>query len=109
MIKQKRPDYVLHLAAATDVDRCETDPEWAFKVNAEGTRNIALACKESGAIMIYMSTGAVFSGEKNRPYIETDQVSPSNRYGVSKYEGEKMVQSLLDKFYIVKRIWILFR
>ncbi len=106
LIKSKKPDYVCHLAAATDVDRCEVEPDWAFRANAEGTRNIALTCKESGITMIYISIGAVFSGEKEIPYRDTDQVPLSNKYGVSKYEGEKIVQLLLNRFYIIRASWM---
>lgn len=107
LIETKRPDYVFHLAAATDVDRCETEPEWANHVNAEGTKNIALVCKDLDIPMVYISTGAVFDGEKNTPYVETDRISPSNKYGASKYEGEKIVRSLLDRFYIVRASWMI--
>jgi dTDP-4-dehydrorhamnose reductase len=106
-IKKTQPDYVLHLAAATDVDKCEQEPEWANQINSEGTRNIALACKEFSIPMIYISTGAVFNGEKELPYIETDKVCPSNKYGASKYEGEKVVESLLRCFYIVRASWMI--
>src|SRR5712691_13102890 len=64
IIEEYRPDAVLHLAAATDVDRCEQDPDWAFHVNAIGTQNIALACQKRSIPLIYISTAAVFSGEK---------------------------------------------
>src|SRR3989338_11673281 len=57
--------------------------------------------------MIYISTGSVFNGEKKEPYVETDKVSPSNKYGVSKYEGERVVESLLSRFYIVRASWMI--
>lgn len=107
LVNKKRPDYVLHLAAATDVDRCETESEWAFKVNVEGTRNVAMACKDLDITMVYISTGAVFNGEKKDPYIEDDKISPSNKYGVSKFEGEQIVRTLLSKFYIVRSSWMI--
>lgn len=107
LIKKEKLDYVLHLAAATDVDRCETEPEWANRVNAEGTRNIALACKDFDIPMVYISTGAVFDGNKEAPYIESDSISPSNKYGTSKYEGERIVKSLLKRFYIVRASWMI--
>jgi len=107
LIKSKKPDYVCHLAAATDVDRCELEPDWVFRINAEGTRNIALACKESDITMIYISTGAVFNGEKRTPYREADHASPLNKYGITKYEGEKIVQSILDRFYIIRASWMI--
>ena len=107
LIDKVRPDYVLHLAAATDVDRCELEPEWAKRVNVEGTKNVALGCKKLNIPMIYISTGAVFNGEKKKPYIETDGISPSNKYGVSKYQGEKVVESTLSCFYIVRASWMI--
>ena len=107
LIDRVKPDYVLHLAAATDVDRCELEPEWAKRVNVEGAKNVALGCKALNIPMIYISTGAVFNGEKKEPYVETDKVSPSNKYGVSKYEGERIVESLLSRFYIVRASWMI--
>src|SRR6266850_2232773 len=68
IIEEARPDVVLHLAAATDVDRCEQDPDWAFRVNAIGTQNIALACQQRSTPLVYISSAAVFSGEKSEPY-----------------------------------------
>lgn len=106
-ISGAKPDYVLHLAAATDVDRCEKDAEWAFRVNTEATRNMTLACRKSGIPMVYVSTGAVFDGKKESPYIETDPVSPSNKYGISKWEAEKVVTSLLDRSYIIRASWMI--
>lgn len=106
-VDKAKPAYVFHLAAATDVDRCELEPEWARKVNTEGTKNLAHVCKESGSTMIYISTGAVFDGDKKVPYIEDDKVSPSNKYGVSKFGGEQIVKSLLNKFYIVRASWMI--
>ncbi len=107
LIDNIRPDFVLHLAAATDVDKCEVEQERAFRVNCEGARNVALACKKHNSVMIYVSTGAVFNGEKKKPYIETDHISPSNKYGISKYKGEMAVKSLLEKYYIVRASWMI--
>lgn len=102
-----KPDYVLHLAAATDVDRCEIEPEWGLRVNRDGTRNVASVCRELDIPMVYISTGAVFDGQKPASYIETDEACPSNKYGISKYEGEKEVQSFFDRFYIVRASWMI--
>jgi dTDP-4-dehydrorhamnose reductase len=107
LIKKIRPDYVLHLAAATDVDRCETDPEWALKVNLEGTRNVALACRNINSVMVYISTGAVFNGDKREPYVELDRPQPLSKYGLYKYEGERVIHALLKKFYIVRASWMI--
>ena len=101
------PDVVLHLAAATDVDRCEQDPEWAYAVNAVGTQNVALACQTVGALLVYISTGNVFSGEKSEPYTEFDKPDPVNVYGASKLAGEEIVSTLLNRYYIVRAGWMI--
>ncbi len=102
-----RPDVVLHLAAATDVDRCEQDPDWAYQINAIGTQNVALACLEHGVSLIYISTAGVFWGDKADPYIEFDAPRPINIYGQSKLAGEQIVASLLQRYYIVRSGWMI--
>lgn len=101
-----RPDVVLHLAAATDVDRCEQEPDWAFHSNAIGTHNVALACQAAAVPLVYVSTGAVFAGDKLEPYIEFDVPRPANVYGVSKLAGEQAVAALLQRYYIVRAGWM---
>ena len=107
LIAKAKPDIVLHLAAATDVDRCQSDKAWAYKQNREGTKNVCLACKRCDATMVYMSSGSVFSGKLNRPARETDAPDPVNEYGVSKLAGEKEVSSSLKKFYITRAGWMM--
>ncbi len=102
-----QPDWVLHLAAATDVDRCEQEPDWAFHTNAIGTQNVALACQKTGVRLIYISTAGVFWGDKAEPYIEFDAPRPANVYGHSKLAGEQIVTSLLKQFYIVRSGWMI--
>jgi dTDP-4-dehydrorhamnose reductase len=101
-----RAEIVIHLAAATDVDRCEQEPDLAYRTNALGTQNVALACKEAGALLVYTSTAGVFGGEKIEPYIEFDAPAPANVYGHSKLAGERIVQTLLDRFYIARAGWM---
>lgn len=105
-IRTTRPDVVLHLAAATDVDRCEQDPDVAFRVNAIGTENVAHACRESGALLVYISTAGVFGGGKPDPYTEFDAPDPANIYGHSKLAGERTVSSMLDRYFIVRAGWM---
>ena len=100
------PDAVLHLAAATDVDRCEQEPDWAYDANAIGTRNVALACQAPGIPLVYVSTGAVFPGEKAEPYTELDTPGPANVYARCKRAGEQFVDSLLQRYYIVRAGWM---
>jgi dTDP-4-dehydrorhamnose reductase len=99
-------DLVIHLAAETDVDLCEAEPDHACATNAEGTRHVALACRTAGVPMAYVSTAGVFDGEKDEPYTEEDPAVPINMYGRSKLDGEHHVRSLLDHYYIVRAGWM---
>lgn len=96
-IKNSDASIVLHLAAKTDVDACENDKMLgvksnAWKINVEGARNVVDACKAFGKKLLYISTDFVFDGTKNE-YSEEDIPNPINWYGVTKYEGEKIVAS----------------
>lgn len=105
-VQETAPDVVLHLAAATDVDRCEQEPDWAYHTNALGTQNVALACQSFGSVMVYISTAGVFWGDKPEPYTEFDDPRPMNVYGDSKLRGSEILTSLLNKFYIVRAGWM---
>ena len=107
IVQAFRPDVIVHLAAATDVDRCEQDPDWAFQTNALGTQNIALACQKYDSVMVYISSAAVFNGDKPTPYTEFDVPNPINVYGRSKLAGEQITASLLKRFYIVRAGWMI--
>ncbi len=104
--KDFKPELVMHLAAETDVDKCEVDPDHAFLTNTIGTQNVALLCQKHEIIMVYISTIGVFYGDKHEPYTEFDNPNPINTYGQSKLEGEKIVQSLLNRYYIVRAGWM---
>jgi len=101
------PDIVIHSAAMTDVEGCETKPEEAFRVNGMGTQNIVAAAREFNAVMLYLSTDYVFDGEKSTPYLEFDQPNPINVYGMSKLMGEMNVREVLNKFFIVRTSWLI--
>jgi len=101
-ITRINPDIVIHSAAYTDVDGAETNMDLAFRVNALGTRNIALACQRFDTELLYISTDFVFDGEKGEPYLEFDRPNPQSIYGKSKYWGELYIGSLLNRFYIVR-------
>jgi dTDP-4-dehydrorhamnose reductase len=100
------PDVVMHLAALTNVDYCEQRPDEAFRTNTIGTQNVALACQDVGATMVYISTISVFDGLKPTPYTEFDRPNPQSYYSRAKYEGERLVQSLLSQYYIVRAGWM---
>ena len=105
--KKVKPAMVMHLAAETDVDKCELEPDHAFLTNTIGTQNVALICQKQKIVMVYISTIGVFYGDKHEPYTEFDDPNPINVYGRSKLEGEKIVQSLLRSYYIVRAGWMM--
>jgi dTDP-4-dehydrorhamnose reductase len=105
-IKHASPEAVVHAAAFTAVDRCESERDLAFQVNGQGTRNVALACRELKIPLLYVSTDYVFDGEKKEPYVESDATHPLSAYGESKLEGEKQVSGLLDRYWIVRTSWL---
>ncbi len=105
-IEEYSPDVVIHAAAMTDVDGCELKPELAFRVNALGTRNVALACQKTNATMLYLSTDYVFDGTTREPHWEYDRPNPQSVYARSKWAGEQIVRDLLSRFYIVRTAWL---
>src|SRR5665648_333595 len=100
-VKKKNPDVVVHAAAFTDVDRSESNPDLAYKVNALGTRNVAVACREANSALVYISTDYVFDGNKGSSYYEYDQTNPLSIYGKTKHIGEIYVRAILNKLYII--------
>jgi dTDP-4-dehydrorhamnose reductase len=105
-IRRASPEAVVHTAALTAVDRCESERDLAFRVNGDGTRNIALACGDLKIPLLYLSTDYVFDGKKKEPYVETDATHPINVYGESKLEGERQVSRLLEHYWIVRTSWL---
>lgn len=105
-ISDFKPDAVIHCAAYTKVDLAEDEPALCFAANVDGTENIALACRKIGAKMVYISTDYVFPGTGDRFYEPNDSVNPQNTYGRSKLAGELVVQSFLDKYFIVRISWV---
>lgn len=101
-----KPDVVLHLAAATDVDECERDHDLAFATNALGTQNLALACRNADVELVYISTAGVFWGDKPEPYTEFDEPRPANVYGHSKLWGERAVASTWGRSFTVRAGWM---
>lgn len=102
-----KPNAVIHCAAWTAVDAAEDEANRGkvFAVNVLGTENIARACANIGAKMIYISTDYVFDGTGERPWRPEDSPAPISAYGQSKYEGELAVRKYLDKYFIVRIAW----
>lgn len=96
------PELVLNLAAFTKVDACEADPERAFRDNAVGPHNLALAAREAGATLLHVSTDYVFDGEKGAPYDESDRPNPRSVYARSKWLGEELVRHTLPEHFVVR-------
>lgn len=105
-VRVSRPDVIIHSAAYTDVDGCESNIEKAFGVNAIGARNIAVAAREVNASVAYISTDYVYDGTKTAPYFEYDAVNPLSIYGKSKLEGENFVRAFAGKYYIIRTSWL---
>lgn len=105
-IKGATPDIVINCAAYTQVDKAEAEEERekVFMVNSIGVQNLAIACAEMQIPLCHISTDYVFDGKKSRPYTPFDTPNPLNVYGESKLAGEKYIQWILDKFYIVRTV-----
>ncbi|PRR70669.1 dTDP-4-dehydrorhamnose reductase [Neomoorella humiferrea] len=100
------PEVIINCAAYTKVDQAETDYEAAVQVNALGVRNLALACKETGAVLVHISTDYVFDGQKNEPWNIYDTRHPINAYGRSKYLGERFLETIAPRYYLVRTSWL---
>ena len=101
-----KPDAVIHCSAYTAVDKAEENKELCYNVNAKGPENIAKVCKELDIKMLYISTDYVFPGDGERFYEPDDLTGPLSEYGATKLEGEKAVQKLLEKYFIVRISWV---
>jgi dTDP-4-dehydrorhamnose reductase len=102
-----KPDAVIHCAAWTAVDLAEDEAEQAYAVNVTGTQNIAEACRAVDCKLTYISTDYVFDGQGNEPWKpDTKECMPINVYGRTKLEGEQVVSSTLEKYFIVRTSWV---
>ena len=105
-LQETKPDYVIHCAAYTNVDKAEEDIETATKINVLGSENLAKACQKIDATMICISTDYVFDGTKTTPYLPDDEANPINVYGKTKFEGEEAVRKNCEKHYIARTSWL---
>lgn len=101
VVESTKPDVIIHLAAMTNVDLCETQKDLATKINAKATAVIAEQAKKLGAFLVYVSTDYVFNGEKGMKK-ESDNTEPIDHYGKSKLEGEKAVEEIATKWCIAR-------
>ena len=105
-LQDAKPDLVILAAAYTAVDLAETEPELAFRVNAETPAAIAVALGQQGSALVQISTDYVFDGAKGRPYVEADAPAPLNVYGASKFEGEQRILAVCPRALILRTSWV---
>jgi dTDP-4-dehydrorhamnose reductase len=101
-----KPDLIINSAAYTNVDGCEMNQDDAFRVNALGARNLAIAAEMVGAKLVHISTDYVFSGSGSTPYKEADVCNPQSTYGRTKYLGEQYVRDFCSRYFIVRTAWL---
>ena len=106
LIKKEKPYAIINCAAHTNVDGCENDWDNAYKINAIGPRNLAIAASKVGAKLVHVSTDYVFEGNGIKPYTEFDTPNPVSAYGKTKLDGEKFVKEFADKYFIVRTAWL---
>lgn len=106
LVTRERPDWVILTAGYTDVDGSERNPDLAFAVNRDGTKNVSLVARELGVKLCYLSTDYVFDGTADRPYKPDDAIHPLNVYGASKAAGERAVQEQAGRWLIIRTSWL---
>ena len=107
LLQKISPDVVIHCAAMTAVDKCESERLLAYKLNSDGTENVAKVCNQHHVRLIAISTDYVFDGKGERPWEPDDKCyAPLSVYGQTKLDGELAVSSILDKYFIVRIAWV---
>lgn len=105
-LDQEQPDIIIHTAAYTDVEACEKEVDRAYAVNATGVQNLVDYCIGKDILFVYISSTGVYGTHKDSAYTESDMVKPTTVHHKSKYEGEKIVQSHLEKYLILRVGWL---
>jgi dTDP-4-dehydrorhamnose reductase len=106
LFEQNQPQYVINCAAYTAVDKAESDIDMARKINKGGPANIALLCKKYNTTFIQISTDFIFAGDKADLLLEDDEAKPISVYGLTKLEGEQVIISQIDKYFILRTSWL---
>lgn len=101
-----KPDFCINAAAYTAVDKAESEPEKAFAINVTGAKNLAEVSKKFDTVLLHISTDFVFDGNKKTPYLEQDLPNPTGVYGQTKLDGEKAIQQVLEKHFIIRTSWV---
>ena len=103
---QSKPDFCINAAAYTAVDKAESEPEKAHSINVSGAENLAKACKENNTVLLHISTDFVFDGNASKPYTEEDVPNPTGVYGQTKLDGEKAIQEIWEKHFVIRTSWV---
>ena len=106
VIETIKPDFIVNAAAYTAVDKAESEPEIARKINAQAPAVMAKASKDIGATLLHISTDYVFNGQKNTPYLENDSTDPLGIYGITKRDGEQSIQEVGGRHIILRTAWV---
>jgi dTDP-4-dehydrorhamnose reductase len=106
LIREWGPSVIVHAAAFTQVDACESDQKKAYEINGAGTRHVAMGAQDVGARLLAVSTDYVFDGTKSGPYREDDPPAPMGVYGKSKWLGEQALQEVLEDYLIIRTSWL---
>lgn len=106
LAREVKPYAIINCAAHTNVDKCETDVDNAYKINAIGPRNLSIAATETGAKLMHVSTDYVFPGTENKALTEFDAVGPTSMYGKTKLAGENFVRDFAQNYFIIRTAWL---
>ncbi|NMH25802.1 dTDP-4-dehydrorhamnose reductase [Flavobacterium solisilvae] len=101
-----KPDFCINAAAYTAVDKAESEPKKAFAINVIGAKNLAEVSKKFDTVLLHISTDFVFDGNKKTPYLEQDLPNPTGVYGQTKLDGEKAIQQVWEKHFIIRTSWV---
>jgi dTDP-4-dehydrorhamnose reductase len=106
VFSKNKPNYCINTAAYTAVDKAESEPEKAHLINVVGVKNLAEVCKKHNTILLHISTDFVFDGNASKPYTENDFTKPTGVYGQTKLDGEKAIQEIWLRHFIIRTSWV---
>jgi dTDP-4-dehydrorhamnose reductase len=106
VFSKNKPNYCINTAAYTAVDKAESEPEKAHLINVVGVKNLAEVCKKHNTTLLHVSTDFVFDGNASKPYTENDFPNPTGVYGQTKLDGEKAIQEIWSKHFIIRTSWV---
>lgn len=105
-ILENKPEVIINCAAFTNVDLSEEKEDLAYKINALGAKNLAIASEKVKSKLVYISTDYVFKGDKKTPYKEDDAINPTSVYGKSKFLGEQYTKAFCSRYFIIRTAWL---